>query len=108
MYQLRFPEEDISRLTMQQLRGREGSRVRQVYRKASKDTGVPWNGRLYRPEDFSAGDAVNQALSAGHTCLYGITLLTVLAMPFPRICGGDPTAAVSVTPYNGFSPHMRG
>lgn len=59
MYQLRFPEEDISRLTMQQLRGREGSRVRQVYRRASKDTGVPWNGRLYRPEDFSAGDAVN-------------------------------------------------
>ena len=28
MYQLRFPDEDISRLTMQQLRGREGSRVR--------------------------------------------------------------------------------
>ena len=60
MYQLRFPDEDISRLTMQQLRGREGSRVRQVYRKASKDTGVPWSGRLYRPEDFASGDAVNQ------------------------------------------------
>ena len=29
MYQLRFPDEDISHLTMQQLRGREGSRVRQ-------------------------------------------------------------------------------
>ena len=28
MYQLRFPEEDVSKLTMQQLRGREGSRVR--------------------------------------------------------------------------------
>lgn len=41
MYQLRFPDEDISHLTMQQLRGREGSRVRQVYRKASKDSGVP-------------------------------------------------------------------
>ena len=30
---------------------------------ASKDTGVPWSGRLYRPEDFASGDAVNQALS---------------------------------------------
>ena len=48
MYQLRFPEEDVSHLTMQQLRGREGSRVRNVYRKASKETGVPWSGRLYR------------------------------------------------------------
>ena len=67
-------------LTMQQLRGREGSRVRQVYRKASKDTGVPWNGRLYRPEDFSAGDAVNQALSAGHACLYGLAHAVIVAL----------------------------
>lgn len=65
MYQIRFPKEDVSRLTMQQLRGREGSRVRNAYRKASQETGVPWNGRLYRPDDFAAGDSVNQALSAG-------------------------------------------
>ena len=80
MYQLRFPDEDISRLTMQQLRGREGSRVRQVYRKASKDTGVPWSGRLYRPEDFASGDAVNQALSAGHACLYGLAHAVIVAL----------------------------
>ena len=36
MYQLRFPEEDVSHLTMQQLRGREGSRVRNVYRRRPK------------------------------------------------------------------------
>ena len=80
MYQLRFPEEDVSKLTMQQLRGREGSRVRQVYRKASQDTGVPWSGRLYRPEDFAAGDAVNQALSAGHACLYGLAHAVIVAL----------------------------
>lgn len=80
MYQLRFPEEDVSKLTMQQLRGREGSRVRQVYRKASQSTGVPWNGRLYRPEDFAAGDAVNQALSAGHACLYGLAHAVIVAL----------------------------
>ena len=80
MYQLRFPDEDISHLTMQQLRGREGSRVRQVYRKASKDTGVPWSGRLYRPEDFASGDAVNQALSAGHACLYGLAHAVIVAL----------------------------
>ena len=80
MYQLRFPDEDISHLTMQQLRGREGSRVRQVYRKASKDSGVPWSGRLYRPEDFASGDAVNQALSAGHACLYGLAHAVIVAL----------------------------
>ena len=30
MYQMRFPGEDVSRLTMQQLRGREGARIRKV------------------------------------------------------------------------------
>ena len=80
MYQLRFPGEDVSRLTMQQLRGREGSRVRGVYRKASQATGVPWNGRLYRPDDFSAGDKVNQALSAGHACLYGLAHAVIVAL----------------------------
>ena len=45
MYQMRFPGEDVSHLTMQQLRGREGSRMRQAYRKASRQWGVPWNGR---------------------------------------------------------------
>ncbi|MCI5972861.1 MAG: CRISPR-associated endonuclease Cas1, partial [Anaerococcus sp.] len=33
MYQMRFAGEDVSKLTMQQLRGREGSRIRGVYRK---------------------------------------------------------------------------
>ncbi len=80
MYQLRFPQEDVSRLTMQQLRGREGSRVRNVYRKAAKETGVVWNGRMYRPDDFAAGDAVNQALSAAHACLYGLANAVIVAL----------------------------
>ena len=80
MYQLRFPDEDVSHLTMQQLRGREGSRVRSVYRKASRESGVPWNGRLYSPDDFSAGDKVNQALSAGHACLYGLAHAVIVAL----------------------------
>ena len=80
MYQMRFPDEDVSELTMQQLRGREGSRVRQVYRKASQDTGVEWNGRQYSPDDFSAGDPVNQALSAGHACLYGLAHAVIVAL----------------------------
>lgn len=80
MYQLRFPGEDVSQLTMQQLRGREGSRVRSVYRKMAQETGVPWNGRLYRPEDFASGDPVNQALSAGHACLYGLAHAVIVAL----------------------------
>lgn len=80
MYQLRFPEEDVAHLTMQQLRGREGSRVRNVYRTAAKETGVAWNGRVYDPDDFTSGDKVNQALSAGHACLYGLAHAVIVAL----------------------------
>ena len=80
MYQLRFPNEDVSHLTMQQLRGREGSRVRRAYRAASQKTGVPWNGRDYRLDDFSASDKVNQALSAGHACLYGLAHAVIVSL----------------------------
>lgn len=80
MYQMRFPNEDVSALTMQQLRGREGSRIRSVYRLASRKTGVPWNGREYDPDNFGGSDAVNMALSAAHVCLYGIVHSVIVAL----------------------------
>jgi len=80
MYQMRFPGEDVSTLTMQQLRGREGARVRSIYRRASKETGVPWNGREYDPDNFGASDPVNMALSAAHACLYGVTHSIIVAL----------------------------
>jgi CRISPR-associated protein Cas1 len=80
MYQLRFPNEDVSALTMQQLRGREGSRIRSVYRNASRKTGIPWNGREYDPDNFGGSDAVNMALSAAHACLYGVIHSVIVAL----------------------------
>lgn len=80
MYQMRFPGEDVSGLTMQQLRGREGARVRSVYRRVSRETGVPWTGREYNPDDFNEGSPVNRALSAAHACLYGAVHSVLVAM----------------------------
>ena len=73
MYAIRFPGEDVSTATMQQLRGREGARVKRIYQEQSARTGVPWLGRHYTPGNPLAGsDAVNLMLSAGNACLYGI------------------------------------
>lgn len=80
MYRMRFPGEDTSKLTMQQLRGKEGARVRRCYREHAKRTGVPWNNRVYDPDDFSGGDRVNQALSAAHACLYGVVHAVIAAI----------------------------
>lgn len=80
MYQMRFPDEDVSSLTMQQLRGREGSRVRAAYRHFSKLTGVPWRGRSYDPGNFEGSDPVNMALSAANACLYGALHSVIVAL----------------------------
>ncbi|PKY88569.1 type I-E CRISPR-associated endonuclease Cas1 [Falseniella ignava] len=80
MYCLRFPTEDVSTLTMQQLRGREGARVRKVYRKFSNQFNVEWTMRDYDPEHFEDGDVVNQALSACNVCLYGVVHSVIVAL----------------------------
>jgi CRISPR-associated protein Cas1 len=80
MYQIRFPDEDTSGMTTQQLRGREGSRVRKAYKAASEKWGVKWEGRNYDTDDFGGGDPVNQALSAGNVCLYGLAHAVITAL----------------------------
>lgn len=73
MYAMRFPGEDVTKATMQQLRGREGTRFKRLYQEHSRRTGVPWNGRVYKTGDaFAAGDDVNRLFSAANTALYGI------------------------------------
>lgn len=80
MYEMRFPDEVVSHLTMQQLRGREGSRVRTLYRLHAERTGVEWKRRDYDPERFADSDAINQALSAAHSCLYGIVHAAIVSL----------------------------
>ncbi|MFX0574759.1 type I-E CRISPR-associated endonuclease Cas1e [Nocardia nepalensis] len=80
MYAMRFPGENISELSMQQLRGREGARVRAVYREHSQRTGVEWNRRTYDVEDWDAGEPVNQALSAANSALYGVVHSVIVAL----------------------------
>jgi len=80
MYAMRFSGEDTSPFTMQQLRGREGARVRSAYREAAKEHGVDWKTRNYRPDDFESGDDLNMALSAATACLYGLVHAVVVAL----------------------------
>lgn len=73
MYGMRFPDEDVANLTMQQLRGREGARIKRIYKHHADRTGVEWSQRKYRQGDpHAAGDDVNRLLSAGNACLYGV------------------------------------
>lgn len=80
MYAMRFPGEDLTGSTMQQLRGREGARMRRAYRDAAEGAGIEWGRRSYDSVDFSSGDPVNQALSAATACLYGVVHSVVVSL----------------------------
>lgn len=79
MYCMRFSEQVDEGLTLQQLRGKEGIRVRQTYADASTKYGIPWHGRSYKRDQWSAADPVNRALSAANFCLYGLVHAAILS-----------------------------
>lgn len=72
LYRMRFDEVLPEMLTLRQIRGKEGIRVREAYARASRETGVEWKGRFYDRGNWGDADPVNRALSAANACLYGI------------------------------------
>ncbi|MCF6278580.1 MAG: type I-E CRISPR-associated endonuclease Cas1e [Anaerolineales bacterium] len=72
MYSKRFKDGLETKLTIKQLRGKEGARVRMAYEKASILYNVPWHGRNYDRNSWGKSDNINRALSAAHALLYGI------------------------------------
>jgi len=87
MFELRFGEEAPQRRSVDQLRGIEGARVRQIYQMLAKQYDVKWNGRRYDPKDWEAGDKINQCLSAATACLYGVTEAAILAAGYAPAIG---------------------
>ena len=87
MYQMRFREEPDPNLTLEQLRGWEGRRVRDAYARASRETGLPWHGRNYDRGAWFTADPVNRALSAANSCLYGICHAAILSLGFSPALG---------------------
>lgn len=81
LYRARFPGIPLPpELTLGQLRGMEGQRMRQAYRRLADQHKVPRFKRSYDPHDFPLADPVNQALSAANACLYGITAAATVAL----------------------------
>lgn len=72
LYRFRFRTPLPDDLSLQQVRGMEGVRVREAYSRASQETGVPWRGRNYQRDAWAAADPVNRAISAGASLLYGL------------------------------------
>jgi CRISPR-associated protein Cas1 len=87
MYALRFGEEPPSRRSIDQLRGIEGVRVREMYKALAQRFGLRWDGRRYDPDAWEGADTVNRCLSAATAALYGVTEAAVLAAGYAPAIG---------------------
>lgn len=87
MYSVRFGEEAPARRSVDQLRGIEGARVRQLYKNFAKVHGVTWDGRRYDAKTWSAADVANRCLSSATACLYGLTESAILAAGYAPAIG---------------------
>jgi CRISPR-associated protein Cas1 len=87
MYAMRFPEPLDPGLTLKQIRGKEGIRVRETYARWSRETGVKWDGRAYKQNDWRRATPINRALSAANSCLYGVVHAAIVAAGYSPALG---------------------
>lgn len=82
MFALRFPGIQLDGLSLQQIRGLEGARVREVYRIFAKKHGITWRGRNYDQDDWDQTDDINQALSLANVCLYSLCNAAIISLGY--------------------------
>lgn len=82
MYRHRFPEDLPPDLTLQQIRGREGARMKNTYAQAAEKYNVPWDNRQYNRQDWNDSDDINRALSCATSCLYGLCHAIIVSLGY--------------------------
>jgi len=87
MYEIRFGEPPPERRSIDQLRGIEGVRVREMYKQLGRMHGIEWKARSYDVADWDKGDLANQCLSAATACLYGLSEAAILAAGYAPAIG---------------------
>jgi len=72
MYEFRFGHKLDPDLSIDQIRGYEGVRVRNAYYDASRKYNVAWHGRNYDRTKWEQADPINRAISAANALLNGL------------------------------------
>ena len=82
MFLNRFPEANVHGISIKQLRGMEGKRVKAIYAELGKEFGVTWKGRDYKTTNWNLADGINRALSTANASLYSLTAAVCCSMGY--------------------------
>lgn len=90
-----FSEDPPDIFTIEQLRGKEGAKVRALYLELASQTGIVWHGR---DTTGNSSDPLNGAISFANAALYGLVEAVILAVGYAPSIGyvhtGDPRSFV--------------
>ena len=87
MYEKRFGYSLTPDLSIGQVRGMEGSRMRDAYKAASIKYGVTWHGRRYIRGNWDKSDPVNRSLSAANAVLNGVCHAAIVSAGYSTALG---------------------
>jgi CRISPR-associated protein Cas1 len=79
--------ETVSGLELNQIRGKEGARVRKAYKTLGDEYGVLWEGRKYDRKNISQQNPINSAITYANQFLYGIIHSALIAMGYSPAIG---------------------
>ena len=87
MYEYRFACRLEEGLTLNQIRGKEGVRMRDAYAREAERTGVVWKGRRYDQARWDWADPLNRSLSVANSCLNGICHAAIVSGGYSAALG---------------------
>ncbi|NCD05807.1 MAG: type I-E CRISPR-associated endonuclease Cas1 [Spirochaetia bacterium] len=87
MFSFRFPNDEISDKTLNELMGMEGKRVKALYEEYANKYQVGWKGRSYIPGKFQMSDITNKILTAANTALYAVILSCIFSLGYSPYFG---------------------
>ncbi len=87
MFMYRFPKAGVKSKTLNELKGMEGCRVRDIYIKKAIEYDLTWDGRAYEPGNFEVSDLTNQILTAGNNYLYGVISAAIHSLGYSPYIG---------------------
>ena len=87
MYKKRYSEIDIKDLTLKELRGFEGIKVKETYKFYAKMYKVPWKFRNSKLTSFEEQDLINKIITVLNQMLYAICHSIILSIGFSPSIG---------------------
>lgn len=84
IFRLMFGVDAPVNRSIEQLRGIEGSKVREIYAALAKKNGITWSGR---DQTKALADPLNRAISGANAALYGIAEAAILSLGYSPAIG---------------------